>query len=179
MADVLPGMPTEPMSAEREIICMKVTGVQGELELPGYEGQVSVKRYMHEVVLPLTSDRMRGGATTGKSIHGNVVIQKVVDLSTPLWLGFVSKGIPIDAITFHFIRNSQGKMLEYRRIALEKVFVARVKQLGQYDGSTDLPMEEVHLAYQVIKDTYSQQKPDGTMAGSTDFGWDAIFSLEA
>jgi type VI secretion system secreted protein Hcp len=175
----MPGMPTDPMTAEREIIAMDVSGVMGELQLPGYVGQVSVKKYMHEVVLPLTSDRMRGGATTGKSIHGNVVVQKVVDLSSPLWLGFVSKGVPIDSIVFHFIRNSQGKMLEYRRIALEKIFVARVKQLGQYDGTTDLPMEELHLAYQTIKDTYSQQKPDGSMAGSTDFGWDAIFSQEA
>ncbi len=175
----MPGMPADPMGAEREIICMEVSGVQGELQLPGYEGQIAVKKYMHEVVLPLTSDRMRGGATTGKSIHGNVVIQKVVDLSSPLWLGFVSKGIPVATITFHFIRNSQGALLEYRRIALEKIFVSRVKQLGEYDGNTDLPMEELHLAYQVIKDTYTQQKPDGSMAGSTDFGWDAIFSQEA
>lgn len=159
---------------DQEHIYMTVDGIDGEVTVEGFEDTVAVREFGYSVELPLTNERTRGGVTRDKSIHSDVVLKKVVDLSSVKLFQNCCEGTKIDEIKFEFVRFSQGEMVVARTVELTDVFISRFAHLGDYLASSDLPMEEIAFNFATIKDTYHQQKPDGSMGGNVEFGWDRL-----
>ena len=159
---------------EQEHVYMTVDGIDGEVNVEGFEDTVAVREFNYTVDLPLTTERSRGGATRDKSQHSNVIIKKVADLSSVKLFQNCCEGTKLGSVKFEFIRFSQGEMVVARTIELSDVFVASFKHLGDTPVNSDLPLEEIGFNFATIKDTYTQQKPDGSMGGNVEFGWDRL-----
>lgn len=160
--------------SELEHIYMTVDGIAGEVTTSGFEDTVACREFNYRVELPLTAERTRGGATRDKSIHSKVNIKKVADLSSVKLWQQCCQGMKIASIKFEFVRFSQGEMVVARTIELTDVFVAAFEHQGGATGSSDLPLESISFDFATIKDTYTQQNPDGSMGGNVEFGWDRL-----
>ena len=159
---------------DQEHIFMTVDGIEGEVNVEDFSGTIAVREFNYTVELPLTTERTRGGATRDKSIHSQAVIRKVADKSSVKLFQNCCEGTQLDEVKFEFIRFSQGEMVVARTLTLSEVFGSRFKHLGEYPADSDLPMEEVAFDFATVTDTYTQQKPDGSMSGNVEFGWDRL-----
>ena len=153
---------------------MTVDGIPGEVTVEGFVETIAVREFNYRVDLPLTSERTRGGATRDKSIHSQVVIRKVADLSSVKLFQHCCEGTQAGNVKFEFIRFSQGEMVVARTVEITEVFISRFEHLGESPADTDLPLEVIAMDFATIKDTYSQQKPDGSMGGNVEFAWDRL-----
>lgn len=159
---------------DQENIYMTVDGIAGEVTVEGFEDTIAVREFNYRVDLPLTAERTRGGATRDKSIHSQVKIKKVADLSSVKIFQNCCEGTQLGNVKFEFIRFSQGEMVVARTVELTEVFVSQFAHLGETPADVDLPMEEISFDFATIKDTYTQQKPDGSMGGNVEFAWDRL-----
>jgi|TARA_B110000196_G_scaffold316065_1_gene326759 type VI secretion system secreted protein Hcp len=163
---------TGSSETDQEHIFMKLDGIDGEVEGGDFDGQSAIREFNYEVKLPLTKNRTRGGVTTDKSQHGHIMVKKVSDLASVKMWQHCCEGKAIAEVTFNWVRFSQGEMVVSREIVLTDVMVAQYGHVGNFPGHTDLPMEEVHMDFSTIKDTYTQQNSDGTTGGNVTFTWD-------
>jgi len=159
---------------EQEHIYMTVDGIDGEVTVEGFENTIAVREFSYKVELPLTTERTRGGATRDKSIHSQVKLRKVADLSSVKLFQHCCEGTQVGNVKFEFVRFSQGEMVVSRTIEMTEVFVSQFEHLGEYPGDTDLPLEQIAFDFATITDTYTQQKPDGSMGGNVEYGWDRL-----
>jgi type VI secretion system secreted protein Hcp len=165
--------------AEQESVYMVLDGIAGEVTVKGFEDSVAVRQFSYGVSLPLTMERTRGGATRDKSVHSQVSIIKVADLSSVKLYQHCCEGTSIASVVFNFIRFSQGELVISRTLELTDCFVGQFHHMGASGLSSDLPLEEIHFDFATIKDTYTQQLPDGSAGGNVEFGWDRLNGTSA
>ncbi len=159
---------------DQEHIFMTAVGIDGEVTTEGYEDTIAVREFNYEIKLPLTKDRSRGGVTRDKSIHSQVTIKKVADLSSVKFFQNCCEGTAVANIKFQFIRFAQGAITVSREIEINDVMISKFTHLGTFSGDADLPVEEISMDFANITDTYTQQNSDGSSGGNVTFGWDKL-----
>jgi type VI secretion system secreted protein Hcp len=169
----------EPLfpSNDQENIFLTLDGIPGEVTLSNYADTIAIKQFGYKTSLPMTIESARGGKTTDKSIHTDIMITKVADLSSVKMWEHVCKGVGIAKAKFDFIRFSQGELVTSRTIEIEEVWISSFEHVLEPSIVTDLPLEIITMGFEKITDTYTQQNPDGTMAGNVSFSWDRLNSV--
>ena len=122
-----------------------------------------------------TDARSAGGASTGRSQHGDFVIVKYVDKSSPKLYEAVSNGKPFAKVKMEVCRAG-GSQVVFLAVAMEEVLISRVTlnpgSTQNADGDV-LPTETVHCNYGKIEWTYTQQKrKDGSGGGNVTAKYD-------
>jgi type VI secretion system secreted protein Hcp len=69
-------------------------------------------------------------------------------------------------------RKAGKDQQEYLKIKLSDLLVSSVQQSGSPNGAI-VPQEQVTINFAKIQIEYHEQKPDGTLAGAMNGGWDA------
>jgi type VI secretion system Hcp family effector len=178
MNDISSSVKQSNLDQENIFLDMKDAGIPGEAFLKGYDEQISIKQFGF-FSNQNDTDEPRGGLTTKKPSLSNVVITKVVDLSSvKLWQALL-ESTGIEKATFSWVRFASSAPVTYRQIELENVHVLRYEHIFEPTVMSDLPLERIELKFQIIKDTYTQQDTKGVMAGNVSFGWDSVNGIEA
>jgi type VI secretion system secreted protein Hcp len=170
---------------------LTLDGIKGESTASGHEGWIELTHYGHQMSQPVSQTRSSaGGGTTGKTQHGDIVVTKFLDSSSPKLYAAVSNGTHIAKGQIDFVRAG-GSALVFHTIALQQIVISKVAPTSDLEnlstvsagGSTDtpgggaasastmapneLPGEQLHLNYGIISWTYTQQKrKDGSGGGS-------------
>jgi type VI secretion system secreted protein Hcp len=111
-----------------------------------------------------------GGHTSERCEHGEIVITKIADLSTPILLQTCATGRTIPKARMHFMRaDGHGQRIRYFEIELDNILIGGVSP-SVYEGS--ILSEHVGLKFSGVKWKYTQQKISGGAGGSASGGWD-------
>ncbi len=153
---------------------LNIDGVPGESTDDKHKDWIEVLSFNHEMIQPVSSTKSSaGGATSGRTQHGDFQIKKFVDKSSPKLYEAVSNGKHFGKVSIEVCRAG-GSQVKFMEIKLEQVLISKVAldSTGATDNpSTDesdrLPSETVHLNYGKIEWTYTQQKrSDGSGGGN-------------
>jgi len=148
-----------------------IEGVPGECTAAGYEDQIEILSYSHDVSQSANmSASTAGGATTGRCSHGDFSITKQLDKASSLLNHKCSDGSHIPTITLQLTRSGGGdEKVPYMEYKLTRCIISSVTIGG---GGGDIPMETVNFNYGMINWTYTQQKADdGRGGGKTTGSW--------
>ena len=152
---------------------LQIDGIKGESQEDKHKDWIEILSYNHSVTQPTSSTRSSsGGATTGTSEHGDIFVNKFVDLASPKLLEAVSSGKHFKKAVIEMFRQSGDSKVKYLTVNLEEVLISSVQTAGQKNDS-DLHSETVGLNYGKIEWVYTQQKrADGTPGGNTNGKYD-------
>ena len=129
---------------------LKLTGIAGESKNASHVDEVDISS--------LTWGLSSPPAAGGKPAIQNIVVQKQVDLASPLLLDHSATGavIPSGTVTFH---KAGGATFDFLLFKLTNVTVTSVG-LSANSGD-DIPTETVSLAFQKVEFDYTAQTPSG------------------
>jgi type VI secretion system secreted protein Hcp len=151
---------------------LQIDGVPGESLNDKHKDWIELVSYSHKMTQPVSATRSSaGGASSGRSQHGDFVIVKYVDKASPKLYEAVSNGKAFAKAKIEVCRAG-GSQVKFMEITLEEVIVSHV-ELNPITGATAnssgdiLPTETVHLNYGKIEWVYTQQKrKDGSGGGN-------------
>ena len=149
-----------------------IEGIPGESTAKGFEDHIEVLSYGHNVSQSANmSASTAGGATTGRSTHGDFSIVKELDKASPLLNQQCSSGMHIPTITMVLVRSSgSDDRVPYMEYKLTRCIISSVSVGG--GGGDAMPSESVTFNYGKIDWTYTQQKhDDGSGGGKTTGSW--------
>ncbi len=152
-------------------VYLRIDGIKGESADDRHKDWIECKTVRWEMSQPKSATASTGGGHTAeRSEHGDIVISKFADLSTPLLLQTCSMGKTIPTATIEFMRaDAMGERIKYFEIQLDNVLISDVLPSlaeGEFLG------EYVGLKYSRIRWKYTQQKIGGGSGGNTAGGWD-------
>ncbi|MBP1203650.1 type VI secretion system secreted protein Hcp [Duganella sp. 1411] len=152
-------------------VYLRIDGIKGESNDDRHKDWIECKSVRWELSQPKSATASTsGGHTAERSEHGDIVISKLADLSSPLLLQNCSSGKTIASATIEFMRaDAMGERVKYFEIALENVLIGGVSP-RVCEG--DILGEHVALKYSKIKWRYTRQDISGGSAGNTAGGWD-------
>ncbi|MYN19908.1 type VI secretion system tube protein Hcp [Rugamonas sp. FT107W] len=152
-------------------VYLQIDDIKGESADDGHKQWIECLSATWSVRQPRSATASTGGGHTAeRSEHGEVVISKLADISSPLLLQTCSTGRTIPSARLEFMRaDGNGDRVKYFEIMLENVLIGGVCP-SIHEG--ELLSEHVGLKFSKAKWKYTQQKIAGGIAGNTAGGWD-------
>ena len=150
---------------------LHIEGIKGESNDDKHKDWIECTSAIWSVLQPKSATASTGGGHTAERCeHGDLVISKLADLSSPVLLQTCSSVKTIPKARLEFMRaDGQGQRIKYYEVELENVLIGAVVpslQAGQ------LLTEHVSLKYAKVKWKYTQQKVAGGAGGNVAGGWD-------
>lgn len=152
-------------------VYLRIDGIKGESADEGHKDWIECTSAVWSVAQPKSATASTGGGHTAERCeHGDVVISKLADLSTPILLQTCSAGRTIPKAKFEFMRaDGLGERVRYFEIELDNVLIGAV--VPSVIGGNILS-EHVSLKFSKVRWKYTQQRISGGMGGNTAGGWD-------
>jgi type VI secretion system secreted protein Hcp len=165
---------------------LQMDGIKGESTDDKHKDWSEVTGFSHGMSQPVSTTRSSsGGASSGRTVHGDFVVFKYMDSSSPKLYEAISNGKHFSKVKLECCRAG-GSQVKFLEITMEEVMISKVQlstngSNGSHEsvagtggsgaekiGNVDLlPVEEVHLNYGKITWTYTQQKrKDGSGGGN-------------
>lgn len=152
-------------------VYLQIEGIKGESADGRHKDWMECQSATWSISQPRSATASTGGGHTAERCeHGEVVITKLADLSSPVLLQTCSTGRTIPRAKLEFMRaDGNGERIKYFEIELENVLIGGVFP-AIHEGK--LLSEHVGLKYSKAKWKYTQQKIGGGVSGNTVGGWD-------
>jgi type VI secretion system secreted protein Hcp len=161
---------------------IKIDGIPGESLDDKHKDWIEVLEVGHEIIQPVSSTKSSaGGASTGRTQHGDFIIKKQVDKASAKLNEAVSNGKHLKDATLHMTRAG-GSQVVFYEIKLEQLMISKVQLQHHSNGTSgasnsstepEFPTEVVHLNYGKVTWTYTQQKrTDGSGGGNVTSSYD-------
>ena len=157
---------------------LQIDGVEGEALDDKHKNWIELVAFNHQMTQPVSQTRSSaGGATTGRTVHGDLIIHKYVDKASPKLYEAVSTGKHFKKMKIEVCRAG-GSQVKFLEITLEEVLISSVQMdshsaAGSSDKGDSLPTESVSLNYGKIEWVYTQQKrADGSGGGNVTAKYD-------
>jgi type VI secretion system secreted protein Hcp len=143
----------------------KVEGIDGDSTIEGFEKQIEVIRWNHNVTQPVSVASGRGALTVASTNHSEFQIVKEMDMASPKLLLHASNGKHIPKVEVTLCRAAGDKPVQYMKYELEDVIVSSYHPVSDETGD-GLPEEIVGFSYGKIKATYKATDTTGKETGS-------------
>ena|SRR5215472_4922182 len=106
---------------------MQIDGIPGESTDDKHKDWIEVLAIGHEILQPVSSTKSSaGGASTGRTQHGDFVFTKQVDKASPKLNEAVSNGKHLSKAKLEMCRAGGGQVKFYE-ITLEQVMISKVQ----------------------------------------------------
>ena len=152
-----------------DVIFLKLDNIEGESQAKGFEKQLEIMTFSHNVAMPVTNDVSNNERTSGRAHVGEMSLTKFVDLATPKLIEYCCSGKMIKEAVLTLCRNDNGKMLPFIIYTLTNVVISHLSVSG---GSGGKPVETMSLNFTKIKWEITAQKSDSQKEGNVSSVWD-------
>jgi type VI protein secretion system component Hcp len=146
---------------------LKWPGIPGDSVVLGHRGEITLNSYSqsasnNDTVVPLAIRR---------SVCGQIVVSKLLDQSSPHFLGLVLEGkVTAGPVVVTFAKSAPAAGPQtYYTVTLNNVLVTSV---SQNDSAGDIVSETITLLAGRFSYSVLPQKTDGTAGVPVTFGWD-------
>ena len=147
---------------------LKISGVNGEVTEPAYEGWITVDSFNYGLS---RSARRSDGSRPDPANHRGLTIGKGADKATPFLYLHASTGEPVEEVVLAVVRTTADShsVQEYR---LSNALVTSV-QTGGTRNANARGAEKVTFSYQAIEWAYVRSDPlTGRLASEVAVQWD-------
>jgi type VI secretion system secreted protein Hcp len=154
---------------------LKLDGIKGESQDDKHKGEIDITSWSWNLTNTGTG-HYGGGGGAGKVKVGDLVITKRIDSASPILFLNCATGTHIKTGTL-VMRKAGGKALEYLKIELTQILVAKITS----ETDPELPMvtEEVELNFATFKIHYTPQDEKGAGGATVDAGYSMITNKAA
>ena len=152
-----------------DVIFLKLDNIEGESQAKGFEKQLEIMTFSHNVAMPVTNDVSNNERTSGRAHVGEMSLTKFVDLATPKLNEYCCSGKNIPTAILTLCRNDDGKMLPFIVYTLTNVIISHLSVSGSSGGK---PVETMSLNFTKIKWEITAQKSDSQKEGNVSSVWD-------
>lgn len=145
------------------------TKIEGESRDDKHAKWIELESWSHSIMQPRSATASTaGGHTAERCEHGDMVLVKDIDSTSPsLWLA-CSQGDTFKKVTIEFYRASGKEPVKYLEIVLNNALVSSVSPSVVGEG---LPSETFTLKYASVKWTYTVQSIEGKKGASNPQMW--------
>jgi len=156
---------------------LQIDGVPGEATNDKHKDWIELISLNHEITQPVSSTRgSAGGGPSGRSQHGDLVVNLYVDKAYAKLCEAVSNGKAFAKAKIELCRAG-GSQVVFLAIAMEEVVISKVTlnppTAGANKDGDVLPTATACLNYGKIEWTYTQQKrKDGSGGGNVTAKYD-------
>jgi len=138
-------------------------GIEGEIQSTGHEGAIEVFKYDISVAQPSSSVSASGGIVGGQADFGNLMIEKIIDKTTPNLALYCASGKPIAKVQLDLCEANEDKTI-FMSYILEGCMITKVEAGGESKTEEIKPLETISFAYGKITWEYTPT----TIEGSTE-----------
>ena len=146
---------------------LKLDGVAGESQDSKHSGEIEILSFSFGVH-QMGTGGTGGGLGAGKANWDDISFTKYADKATPILMLKTATGEHIKEATLT-VRKAGKDQQEYYIIKLTDLIVSGVTNSG---SGAEQPVEQLSLNFSKIQMTYKEQKADGSLGGTVDFGYD-------
>lgn len=152
---------------------LQIDTIKGESKDQNHKDWIEVKDFDFDVLQPRSATSSSiGGQTAARVEMAPISIIKQMDLASTALFQAASGGQTFAKAQMKFFRaDKNGDPVNYFTIELMNVLVHRLTSRVGDDG---LIQETLQLSFGAIKQTYTQQKPEGGQGGKTVAQWSLI-----
>ncbi|MEZ6875204.1 Hcp family type VI secretion system effector [Enterobacter sp. KBR-315C3_2022] len=152
-----------------DAIFLKLDDVKGESQVEGFNDQIEIMSFSHNVAMQVTNDVSNTERTSGRAHVGEMSLTKFVDLATPKLNEYCCSGKMVKTAVLTLCRNDDAKMLPFIVYTLDNVIISHLSVSG---GSGGKPVETMSLNFTKIKWEITAQKLGGQKEGNVSSVWD-------
>ncbi len=151
---------------------LQIEGIEGESTDAGHEAWIQLQSFTHKVSNEATGQSGGGHHTGGRCNHGDVVVVKPIDSSSPNLALACCSGKSHPTLVIELCRSgaSGSDAVPYQKIELTDVVITSVTPAA--NDATPFPSETVAFTYGSITWTYTKTDITGNPAGEIVTGWD-------
>jgi type VI secretion system secreted protein Hcp len=153
-------------------IYVKFTGpdLKGESSDVDHKDWIEIESWSHEIRQPKSATASTsGGHTAERCEHGDMVIVKSMDMTSPQIYEAASGGTTFAEVTIDFLRSDgDDKRVKYMEVKLKNVIFAKVSPTTTAEGA---PVETLALKYAAVEWKYTKQQIAGGQGGITQGAW--------
>lgn len=124
-----------------DAIFLKLDNIKGESQVEGFEDQIEIMSYSHNVAMQVNNDVSLTERTSGRAHVGEMSLTKFVDLATPVLNEYCCSGRLIRTAVLTLCRNDGGKM---RSLIVYTLTNALISQLSVSGGAGGNDVAELH-----------------------------------
>ena len=150
---------------------MQLDGIKGESTDSRHAGWIECMSINWSITQPKSATASTGGGHTAERAElGDISINKLVDLASPMLAQLCACGKTIPKAKLEMQRaDGNGEPVKYFEVELENVLIAHIAP--NFAGG-DIAAESLGLKFSKVKWKYTQQKIGGGANGNTAGGWD-------
>ncbi|AXC98661.1 type VI secretion system tube protein Hcp [Salmonella enterica] len=152
-----------------DAIFLKLDNIKGESQVEGFEDQIEIMSYSHNVAMQVSNDVSLTERTSGRAHVGEMSLTKFVDLATPVLNEYCCSGRLIRTAVLTLCRNDDGKMRSLIVYTLTNVLISQLSVSG---GAGGKPVETMSLNFTKIEWQITAEKSDGAQQESRTSVWD-------
>lgn len=156
-----------------DTLILAIDSIKGNSALSDFAGKVAVDSYSLGVALPMNHDVSNTERTMGRPSFSEMTLSKMTDVSTPALYAACAAGTKLGDATLSLGRNVNGKFVLLVKYVLENTMVSNIQTSGGAGGA----MDNFSLNYTAITCEFTQQNPDSTAKGTSQFGWDLTSNI--
>ena len=138
--------------------------IKGESTDANHKDWISVTSYRQPITRTQPGTGKAGGAVS------EITITKRIDAASPKLYEAIYSGTHLKEAVIDLVHA--GGKTPFLVIKLADVVISSALDDAETTGAARFPTETISLTYSKIQWTYTQQKPDGTAAGTVAVGWD-------
>ena len=152
---------------------LKIDAIPGESTDNKHVDWIELISYSHTLAQPTSGSVSSGGGRTAERVdHGDFVITKLLDKSSPKLTLACCNGTHIPNVKIELCRSA-GDKEKYMEYLLNDVIVKSVSPEGMKSGDSPLPSEKVSFSYGKISWTYTElDHKTGKSKGNVQTYWD-------
>lgn len=145
-----------------DAIFLKLDNIKGESQVEGFEDQIEIMSYSHNVAMQVNNDVSLTERTSGRAHVGEMSLTKFVDLATPVLNEYCCSGRLIRTAVLTLCRNDDGKMRSLIVYTLTNVLISQLS----VSGAGGKPVETMSLNFTKIEWQITAEKSDGGFSRS-------------
>lgn len=149
---------------------LKIDGIPGESSDSKHKGEIDVEAWSWGAVHPV-GPAGGSGSGAGKADFQDLGFTARFSKASPNLMLACASGKHLKSAILSARRQDKSQA-EFLTFSLSDVLVSSY-QTGGAEGGDVVPVDSVSLNFSKIQIEYKEQKPDGSLGGSTTVGWDS------
>ncbi|HCL5346081.1 TPA: type VI secretion system tube protein Hcp [Salmonella enterica] len=152
-----------------DAIFLKLDNIKGESQAEGFEDQIEIMSYSHNVAMQVRNDVSPAERTFGRAHVGEMSLTKLVDFATPVLNEYCCSGRVVSKAVLTLCRNDDGKMQPFIVYILTNVLISQLSVSG---GAGGKPVETMSLNFTKIEWQITARQSEGAQQESRSSVWD-------
>lgn len=151
----------------------QIEGIKGDSTDDAHPEWIEVDGFSHLIAQASAGGGSgRGSHAGGKADHGDFLIKKRLDASSPALFLHCSSGKHIPSATLEICR-AMGEKTVFMKYTFKDLIISSVRPTGEAGSTDTIPGEEVTVRYGEIHLEYTPTDPSGggKTGGSIQAGW--------